>query len=81
MTHHSKEPVDEQHYLMRVDFGLAVRTLPTDFVEEIVALRPECVNQPGKTTVFTRCTVSLKCEHSNFGFRDILCCLLRVVIV
>jgi len=50
MEPRSKKPTatTKQQDLLRIDFSYAVGALPIDIVENIIALRPHIVNQPGK---------------------------------
>jgi len=45
------KPTSDQQELLRIDFNYAVAVLSVDVVENIIALRPLAVNQPGKTSL------------------------------
>jgi len=49
------KPSSEQQELQWMDFNYAVAVLSVDVVENIIALRPLAVNQPGKITVHLSC--------------------------
>jgi len=48
MELNDKKPTTEQQDTQKIDFNYAVAALSIDVVENIIALRPHVVNQPGK---------------------------------